>query len=249
MSAGGLSPPPCTPCCAPKRTTPGPRQHTCNPRMAFTCTYTRAATLPPTDQIQALNTCSTNHNAPSNDLPPGAGPPPPCPHTIRHTQHRCGTQEHNRHHRHACQHEHIASPHAPTPPSIHRYRQPPTTACPFCVRLREFDWSPSSSAPLVPCSCWACVWERVVAPVFGCPPEGSEFPAGVGLGFPQDWSAFLSLSGSRSEPPRPSLPLPPWPLPWPLDLPLPLSLSALPLPLPLPLPFSVLSFAERRCLW
>ena len=66
-------------------------------------------------------------------------------------------------------------------------------------RLRALDWSPSSLARLVPCSCWACVWERVVGPVFGCPPEGSDFPPGVVSGFPLDWSAFLSLSGLRSE--------------------------------------------------
>ena len=116
-------------------------------------------------------------------------------------------------------------------------------------RLREFYWSPFSLARLVPCSCWAWVWERVVGPVFDCPPEGSEFPPALVLGFPLDQFPFLSLSGLRSEPPRPPMPLPLGPLPLPLDVPLPLSLSALPLPLPLPLPFLVLSFAERRCLW
>ena len=72
----------------------------------------------------------------------------------------------------------------------------------------------------------------LVGPVFGCPPDGSEFPPGVILGFPPDLSAFLSLSGLRSEPPCPPLPLPPWPLPLPLYLPWPLSLLALPLSLP-----------------
>ena len=115
-------------------------------------------------------------------------------------------------------------------------------------RLRALDGSPFSLARLVPCSCLACVWERAVGPGFGCTPKGSDFPPGVGLGFPPDLFAFLSLAGLRSEPPRPPLPFS-WPLPRPLDLPLPLSWSAFPLPLPLPLPFSLLSFAERRCLW
>ena len=108
-------------------------------------------------------------------------------------------------------------------------------------RLQALDWSPSSLARLFPCSCWPCVWERVLGPVLGCPPEGSRLPPGVGLGFPPDGFAFLSLSGLRSPVPRQLLPLPPWPLPFPLDLPWPLSLLALPL-------FSVLSFADRRCL-
>ena len=115
-------------------------------------------------------------------------------------------------------------------------------------RLRALDWSPSSLARLVPCSCSACVWERVVGPPLDCPREGSEFPPGVVLGFPPDRSASLFLSGLRSGPQRPPLPLPPRPLQLPLDLPLPLSLSALPLPLPLPLLFSVLRFAKRCCL-
>ena len=116
-------------------------------------------------------------------------------------------------------------------------------------RLRALDLSPSSSARLVPCSCWPCVWERVVGPVLGCPHDGSGLPPGVGFGFLPDGFAFLSLSGLRLPPPLPPLPLPPCPLPLPLDLPWPLSLLALPLPPPLPLAFSVLSFADRRCLW
>ena len=58
--------------------------------------------------------------------------------------------------------------------------------------LRALYWFPSSLAHLVPCSCWACVWEQVVGPVFGCPLEGPEFPPGVVLGF--------TLTGSRSCP-------------------------------------------------
>ena len=110
--------------------------------------------------------------------------------------------------------------------------------------LRALDWSPSSLARLVPCSCWTYVLEWLVGPVFGCPPEGSEFPPGVVLGFLPEWFASFSLSGLRSENHRPPLPLPPWPLPWPLDLHLPLSLSALSLPLLLLLPFLVLSWSS-----
>ena len=73
-------------------------------------------------------------------------------------------------------------------------------------RLSALDWSPSSLARLLPCSCWPCVWERVVGPVLGCPPEGSGFPPGVEFGFPLDGFAFLSLSGLRSPPPCPPLP-------------------------------------------
>ena len=116
-------------------------------------------------------------------------------------------------------------------------------------RLRPLDWSASSLTRLVPCSCWPCVWERVVGPVLPCPPESSGLPPGIGFGFPLDGLAFLFLSGLRSPPPLPPLPLPPCPLPLPLDLPWPLSLLALPLRPPLPLAFSVLSFAGRRCLW
>ena len=44
--------------------------------------------------------------------------------------------EHHRHGTHTHQHARARSPHAPTPPSVHRYRQPPATACPLCVRQR-----------------------------------------------------------------------------------------------------------------
>ena len=60
-----------------------------------------------------------------------------------------------------------------------------------------------SCSRLAPCSFWACVCERVVGP--DCPPEGSEFPPGLGLGLPLFLSVFLlSLSGWRlAPPPRP----------------------------------------------
>ena len=82
------------------------------------------------------------------------------------------------------------------------------------------------------------------------PTGGLRVPAWRSIGVPSGLVRVLVLVRRlRSVPPRPPLPLPPWPLSLPLDLALPLSLSALPLPLPLPLAFSVLSFAERRCLW
>ena len=60
--------------------------------------------------------------------------------------------------------------------------------------------SPPSCSRLAPCSHWACVCERVVGP--DCPPEGPEFPPGLGLGLPPFLSGFLlSLSGWRLEPP------------------------------------------------
>ena len=52
--------------------------------------------------------------------------------------------------------------------------------------------SPPSCSRLAPCSCWACVCERVVGP--DCPREGSGFPPGLGLGLPPFLSLFL-LSG------------------------------------------------------
>ena len=63
--------------------------------------------------------------------------------------------------------------------------------------------SPPSCSRLAPCSHWACVCECVVGP--DCPPGGSEFPPGVGLGLPPFLSGFLlSLSGGRlAPPPRP----------------------------------------------
>ena len=114
-------------------------------------------------------------------------------------------------------------------------------------QLRALDWSQSSLARLVPCSCLACIWERVVGPGFGCQPESSEFPPGVGLGFPFDLSAFVFFSGLRSQPARQPLPFS-WPLPRIMNLPSPMTWSPLPLPLPLPMLFFFMSFAERRCL-
>ena len=109
--------------------------------------------------------------------------------------------------------------------------------------------SPPSCSRLATCSCWARGCEGVVGP--DCPPEGLEFPPGLGLGLPSFLSWFLlSLSGWRLAPP----PRPPWLLSWPFprpfDLPLPESLPLrLPPPLPEPLPgSSPFSFADRRCL-
>ena len=63
--------------------------------------------------------------------------------------------------------------------------------------------SPPSCSRLAPYSFWACVCERVVGP--DCPPEGSEFPPGLGSGLPPFLFSFLlSLSGWRlAPPPRP----------------------------------------------
>ena len=47
---------------------------------------------------------------------------------------------------HARQHAHTASPHAPTPPSVRRYREMPATACPLCVRR----WLPQTALPCNP---------------------------------------------------------------------------------------------------
>ena len=49
--------------------------------------------------------------------------------------------------------------------------------------------SPPSCSRLAPCSCWACVCERVVGP--DCPPEGSEFPPGLGFGVASVLVLFL----------------------------------------------------------
>ena len=49
--------------------------------------------------------------------------------------------------------------------------------------------SPPSCSRLAPCSFWACICERVVGP--DCPPEGSEFPPGLGFGLPPFLSVFL----------------------------------------------------------
>ena len=71
------------------------------------------------------------------------------------------------------------------------------------LRFLALPSSPPSCSRLAPCSRWACVCERVVGP--DCPPEGSEFPPGLGLGLPPFLSVFLlSLSGWRlAPPPRP----------------------------------------------
>ena len=61
--------------------------------------------------------------------------------------------------------------------------------------------SPPSCSRLAPCSCWACVCERVVGP--DCPPEGSEFPPGLGLGLPPFLSLFLLSFWRLAPPPRP----------------------------------------------
>ena len=67
------------------------------------------------------------------------------------------------------------------------------------LRFLALPSSPPSCSRLAPCSRWACVCERVVAP--DCRPEGSEFPPGLGLGLPPFLSVFLlSLSSWRLAP-------------------------------------------------
>ena len=85
-----------------------------------------AATLLRQSRRTSSNSCSSNLNAPSSNLPTGAAPSQG---TIHQTQHRCGTHKQHRQHTHAHQHAHNANLNARTPPSAHRYRPPPTTAC------------------------------------------------------------------------------------------------------------------------
>ena len=78
--------------------------------------------------------------------------PPPSPRITQRAQHRHGTHEHDRHRTHTRQHGHTASSHAPTPPSFHRYRQSPATACPLSVRQRL----PQTALPCSP-NHWVCL--------------------------------------------------------------------------------------------
>ena len=73
-------------------------------------------------------------------------------HTIQRAQHWHGTQRHYRIDTYAQQHARAASPHPPTPPSLHRYHQRPATACPLCVRQRL----PQTALPCNP-DHWVCL--------------------------------------------------------------------------------------------
>ena len=134
-------------------------------QLAYRPTNTCSMQPPYPQQTRATssNSCSINHETPPSDLPADAGPsPPPSPRTIHHTRHQHSTQEHHRHRTHTQQHMHTTSPHAPMPPSVHRYRQPPATACPLCVRQRipltALPWNPNH---------WVCL--GAAHPLTNCP--------------------------------------------------------------------------------
>ena len=80
---------------------------------------------------------------------PTTPPPPSSPRTIHHARHRRGTHEHHRQRTRTNQHARTTSPHALTPPSVHRYRQPPASAYPLCVRQRL----PETALPCNPDHC------------------------------------------------------------------------------------------------
>ena len=103
--------------------------------MAPTNTCSMQPPCPERTKPTSSNSCSTNHENLPHDIQPNTGPPPRL-HTIHPEQHRHGTHEHHRHRTHTHQHARVASPHSPTPPSVHRCRQPPATTCPLCVRQR-----------------------------------------------------------------------------------------------------------------
>ena len=78
--------------------------------------------------------------------------PHPRSHNINQARHRHGTHEHHRHRTHTCQHARGMRRHTPTPPSLHRYRQPPATACSLRVRQRL----PQTALPCNP-DHWVCL--------------------------------------------------------------------------------------------
>ena len=81
------------------------------------------------------NSCSTNRQTPAATYDPTRDPLPG-PHTIQQAAHRQGMHEYRRHRTHTRQHACAKSPHSPTPPSVHRYRQLPASACRLFVRQR-----------------------------------------------------------------------------------------------------------------
>ena len=80
------------------------------------------------------------------------GTPTTSTHTVHRAQHWQSTHGHHRHRTHSNQHARATSPHLPTPPSVHRYHQPPATACPLCVRQRL----PQTALPCNP-DHWVCL--------------------------------------------------------------------------------------------
>ena len=129
----------------PRERPPKPRQRTCNGRplprqrssshTAPTNTCSMQPPYPKRTKPDSSNSCSINCDNLPHDIPPSTGPPP-CLQTIHQAENRHGTHEHHRPRTHTRQHASPTSPHAPTPPSVHRYRQPPATACPLCVGQR-----------------------------------------------------------------------------------------------------------------
>ena len=160
-SAGDSSPLPSTPCYAPTRKTPRPRQCTCNrqplPRQrssshtAPTNTCSMQPPCPKRTKPTSSNSCSTNHENLPHDIPPNTGPPPRL-HTIQQAQHRHDTHEHHRHRTRTHQHARAENSRSPGPPSVHRYHQPPATACSLCVRQRL----PQTALPCNP-DHWVCL--------------------------------------------------------------------------------------------
>ena len=105
--------------------------HVPHPQIPAACSHpapNRPSPTPEAPVPPSLRTCPTN-------IPPNTGPLARV-HTIHQAEHRHGTHEHHRHRPHSHQHARATSLHSPTPPPVHRYGQPPATACPFCVRQR-----------------------------------------------------------------------------------------------------------------
>ena len=136
---------PSTPCCAPDQKIPRPGQRTCNGRplprhrsnshTAATNTCSMQPPCPKPTKPTSSKFCSTNRENLPHDIPPKTAPPPRL-HTIHQGQQQHGTHDHHRYRTHTHQHARATSSHSSTPPSVHRYRQPPASACPLCVRQR-----------------------------------------------------------------------------------------------------------------
>ena len=92
-------------------------------QQAATLPSNRPSPPPQTPVLPTVRTCLTTYH-------------PARLHTIHQAQHRQGMHEHHRHRTRTRRYARATSPHAPTPLSVHRYRQPPATACPVCVRQR-----------------------------------------------------------------------------------------------------------------
>ena len=129
--------------CQDSRTT-----HMARPRIPAACSHPNTGRPGPPYPALVLPTFrphpTTYHLM--RDPPPGPAHRPPSTTPTRHAQAEQAP------HTHVCQHVRTTSPHAPTPPSIHRYRQLPTTACPLCMCQRL----PETALPCNP-DHWVCV--------------------------------------------------------------------------------------------